>query len=293
MFYFLSLLMGILISVMIAVNGGLTNEYGVYSATIIIHTVGLILITAAVRYKKERFFPGNIPWFLYLGGAIGVFTTVANNLSFGRISVSAILALGLLGQSVTGLVIDQFGLMGMPKHPFTKDKILGLTLILAGIASMINSFEILAVVVSFLAGFAIIMSRTLNAKLANVTSVSVSTFYNYFVGLIVAILVFALLGRGEIVLTEFALSPRWYIYLGGALGVTVVFLSNIVVVKISAFYLTLLIFVGQVFSGVLIDAFISQAISVRNIVGGVLVAVGLSINLVIDYKKPKESPKEA
>jgi len=277
--------MGILISVMIAINGGLTTHYGVYSATIIIHLVGLVLIAIAVRIKKETFFLGKLPWFLYLGGAIGVFTTVANNLSFGRISVSAILALGLLGQSVTGFIIDQFGLMGMAKHPFTKDKLVGLALILAGIASMIDNFETLAVVASFLAGFCIIMSRTLNAKLADATSMSVSTFYNYFVGFIVSILVFSILGREEIVFAEFTLSPRWYIYLGGAIGVMVVFMSNIVVVKISAFYLTLLIFVGQVFSGVLIDIFISQEISIRNIIGGVLVALGLVINLVLDYKR--------
>ena len=285
MFYLLSLLMGILITVMIAINGGLTSFYGVYSATIIIHLVGLIIITTAVRIKKEKFFPSKLPWFLYLGGAIGVFTTVANNLSFGRISVSAILALGLLGQSVTGFVIDQFGLMGMTKHPFTKDKLLGLALILAGIASMIDNFETLAVVASFLAGFCIIMSRTLNAKLADATSMSVSTFYNYFVGLFVSVLVFFIFGRAEIIFTEIAFSSNWYIYLGGAIGVTVVFMSNIVVVKISAFYLTLLIFIGQVFSGVLIDMFIAQEISMRNIVGGVLVAIGLSINLFLDYRR--------
>ncbi|MCL2571424.1 MAG: DMT family transporter [Defluviitaleaceae bacterium] len=285
MFYILSLLMGILITIMIAINGGLTTYYGVYSATMIIHLVGLILISAVVLYKKERFFPGRFTWYVYLGGAIGVMTTIANNLSFGRISVSAILALGLLGQTVTGMVIDQRGLLGMPRHPFTKDKIWGLLLIIAGIGSMIYEFEVLAVVVSFIAGFCIIMSRTLNAKLSDLTSVRVSTFYNYFIGLIVSVLVFLLLGRGEVIFGEITFSPTWYIYFGGVLGVVVVLMSNIVVVKISAFYLTLLIFVGQVFSGVLVDAIISQAISTRNVIGGVLVAVGLSINLILDTRK--------
>ena len=285
MFYFLSLLMGILISIMVAFNGGLTSEYGVYSATVIIHIVGLILIAAVVLAKKERFFPGRFAWFLYLGGAIGVLTTVFNNFSFGRISVSAILALGLLGQAIAGIAIDQYGLLGMQKHPFAKHKFIGLALILAGIGAMINSFEIIAITVSFIAGVNIVMSRTFNAKLSDLTSVRVSTFYNYFIGLIVSLLVFVLLGRGEIVFAEFALSPSWYIYLGGVLGVTVVLLGNIVVVKISAFYLTLLIFIGQVFTGVLIDAVITQSVSARNVIGGILVAAGLSINLVLDSRR--------
>jgi uncharacterized membrane protein YdcZ (DUF606 family) len=69
------------------------------------------------------------------------------------------------------------------------------------------------------------------------------------------------------------------------LGVCVVFLSNITVAKISAFYLTLLIFVAQVFSGVLIDILISHEFSSRNLIGGVLVAIGLCVNLLLDNKK--------
>jgi len=270
---------------MIAVNGGLTTHYGVYTATIIIHLVGLAVIIVVVLYKRERFFPARYAWFLYMGGAIGVFTTVANNLSFGRISVSAILALGLLGQSVTGFVIDQYGLLGMKKYPFAKQQLIGLSLILAGIGAMINSFEIVAVTVSFLAGFTIVMSRTLNARLSAVTSVRVSTFYNYLVGLMVSALFLLILGRGEIAFAELTFSPSWYVYLGGVLGVAVVLLSNIVVVKVSAFYLTLLIFVGQVFSGVLIDVFLAQEVVLRNVIGGVLVAAGLSINLILDSRQ--------
>lgn len=293
MYYILSLLTGILISVMVAFNGGLTEQYGIYSATVIIHIVGLILITAAVLVKREKLFEKRYEWFLYLGGAIGVLTTIFNNLAFGRISVSAILALGLFGQSIAGLIIDQHGFMGMPKHPFTKRKIIGLTLILAGIASMINNFEIIAMVVSFAAGVTIVISRTLNAKLADLTSVRTGTFYNYMVGLIIAIPVFLLLGRNEIIMMEFAVSSNWFIYLGGVLGVCVVLISNITVVKISALYLTLLIFIGQVFTGIVIDVVITQEMSSRNLIGGILVALGLCINLFLDNRRTSSQVQAA
>jgi len=285
MFYLLSLLMGVLISAMVAFNGGLTERYGVYSATVMIHVVGLLIIIAIVCVKREKFFPKRFPWYLYLGGAIGVLTTVFNNLSFGRISVSAILALGLLGQSLTGLAVDRYGLFGMKKYPLTKDKLLGLALIVVGIVSMITSFEVVAVIVSFIAGVNIVISRTLNAKLANLTSVRVSSFYNYFVGLLVAIVAFLLLGGNEITPLDTVPIQNWYIYLGGALGLAIVLLANILVVKVSAFYLTLFVFIGQVFSGVLIDMAITQTVSTRNILGGVLVAAGLCVNLIIDRKK--------
>ena len=282
MYYFLSLLMGILISVMVAFNGGLTAEYGVYGATVIIHITGLLLISAIVLFNRENPFSSRQAWYLYLGGAIGVLTTIFNNLAFGRISVSAILALGLLGQSIAGLVIDQYGLFGMEKYLFNRKKIIGLILILLGIGAMINNFEIIAVVVSFIAGINIALSRTLNAKLSDHTSVRVSTFFNYFIGLGLSVLAFAIISRNESVFTNFTISPHLFIYFGGILGVCVVLMGNITALKISAFYLTLLIFVGQVFSGVLIDIIIAQVFSPRNFFGGTLVALGLCVNLLLD-----------
>lgn len=288
MYYFLSLLTGILVSVMIAFNGGLAEHYGVYSAAIIIHVTGLIFITAMVLLKKDRVFSilfEKHSVFLYTGGAIGVLTIVFHNLSFGRISVSAILALGLLGQSVTGLVIDQYGLLGMPKHLFTKGKLVGLFLIIGGIVSMINSLEIMAVALSFASGISIVVSRTINAKLADLSNIRTSTFYNYVVGLLGAVLVFLILGRHEASFLNFdalTFSSSWWIYLGGVMGVYVVLLSNATVMKISAFYLTLLIFVGMIFSGILVDAVISQQISFLNLIGGVFVALGMVVNLIID-----------
>ena len=290
MFYFLSLLAGVLISVMVASNGGLTQQYGTYSATIIIHLAGLLFIIAWILTKRERVVVGRHPWYLYTGGFIGVFTTVSNNIAFSRISVSAILALTLFGQSLSGLAVDHFGLFGMPKHPFTKRMLVGLALILIGIASMLNSFEIVAVIFSFLAGITILLSRTLNGKLAELTSVRSSTFFNYFFGLIGAVAAFFILGSGETAFSGFVFSPNWYIYFGGVLGACVVLLSNITVMKISAFYLTLLMFLGQVFSGVIVDMIITREVSYRNIIGGVFVALGMCVNLIFDSKRFENKP---
>ena len=284
MYYPISLIIGSIIAVMITINGWLTARYGMYTAAVIIHIVGLIVIMIVLFIKKDKPFAKMHPWYFYLGGAIGVATTVFNNLAFGRISVSAIMALLLFGQSIFGLIIDQYGLMGMPKHPFTKGKLAGLILMLGGIAVMMNQFEIVAVIVSFIAGLNIIVSRTIGAKLGELTNVRISTFYNYLIGLVVAIPVLLFFGRNEQLFTGFTFYPSIYLYLGGAFGVIVILVSNILVVKISAFYLTLLIFMGQVFAGVLIDVFISGAFDPRNLIGGILVAFGLGVNLLIDRK---------
>lgn len=140
MYYFLSIIAGLLTATMIAFNGGLTDFYGTYTASVIIHFIGLIFIAGYMIYKKEKFLPKKrLPWTYFLGGAIGVGTTVFNNIAFSAIGASAILALSLLGQSLTAIVIDHFGLFGMPQNRFEKKKLIGLSFVLLGILFILTS----------------------------------------------------------------------------------------------------------------------------------------------------------
>jgi len=289
MYYFLSLLCGILLAAMIPLNGGLADIFGLHSASVFIHITGLIVITAIILIKREKPFANRQAFYLYLGGAIGVLTVICNNLAFGRISVSAILALLLVGQGITGLAFDQFGWLGMPKHPFRKSRIFGLLLIVGGIIIMVDRFDFVAVSLSFVAGVITVISRTLNAKLADNTSIRVSTFFNYAVGLTIASAVCLALGRNEPVFSELAVSPDFYLYVGGTLGVCMILISNMIVTKVPAFYLSLLLFIGQVFTGIIIDVIIMQSFSIPILVGGVLVTAGLFTDIIFNRKTIKPS----
>lgn len=134
MYYLLSMGIGALISVMILANGDLTALTGAYTASVVIHIVGLCAVAVLCLVTRARVLPRErTPWYAFLGGVIGVATTVFNNYAFSFISVSAILALGLFGQSVAALVIDSFGLLGSARRTFHPAKLLGLFLVLAGI----------------------------------------------------------------------------------------------------------------------------------------------------------------
>ncbi len=278
----LALFTGVLIAGMVALNGALMEEYGVYSSTALIHVAGLLLIGVICLLAKEKPFLKRAPWYLYLGGALGVVLTVCNNLSFGRISVSALLALGLFAQSVGGAAMDHYGLFGLPRRPFHRYKLVGITLTLAGIAAMLDGFDALAVSASLFAGLLLLIARTLNARLAEATSLRASTLFNYLIGLAVAVPVCLLLGRNEPALASFAFSPRVYIYFGGMVGVCVVLLLNYTVARVSAFSLSLSLFIGQVFAGMLIDVLLLGLFSLRLLVGGALVAAGLAADVLLE-----------
>ena len=171
MYYLISLMIGILVAVMITVNGGLTALYGVYSATVVIHIVGLLLIGGIIFFRREKPFAKRLPWYLYIGGVLGVATTASTNFAFGKISVSAILAVSLFGMSIAGVLVDQFGLFGMKKHPFRAHQVPGILLVMGGIFWMMGGeFVLLPVLAVFGSGVLLVISRSYNARLADETS---------------------------------------------------------------------------------------------------------------------------
>ncbi|MCL2364352.1 MAG: DMT family transporter [Defluviitaleaceae bacterium] len=295
MYYLLALLTGVLITVMVAFNGNVTVRHGLYTATVVIHLVGLLCVSLLLLVKREKpFLRGvvgadgrRIPVHMYLGGAVGVITVLLTNFAFGDISVSALMALGLFGQSLSSIAVDQFGLFGMARHPFNRRKIIGLVLMLCGIGVMVTDFgggaAILAAVAAFGSGASIVTSRVLNARLAVFIGTRRGVFMTHITGLAVALPLLLVLGRSEVGFNlDYLFTPMFFIYLGGMLGVIVITLDNVTAVRIPAFYLALMLFVGQVGAGLTVDFVIDRVFSMTNLLGGCLVALGLFANVMVD-----------
>ena len=137
MYNFLSLLIGIFITIMIAFNGELSNKLGNYSALVIIHLVGFLAILLILLCKRIRIsFKNGLPIYLYSAGAISVFTIMFNNLSYAALGVSIPVALGLLGQLLTSLAFDHYGFLGVKKIKFNRKKSIGFLIIIIGISIM-------------------------------------------------------------------------------------------------------------------------------------------------------------
>lgn len=133
----ISVLIGALISVMLMLNGTLSAASGNYTSSVIIHIVGFFFITLVMLINKSNIkIQKDIPIYLYSAGAIGVFTVLLSNLSFLKLGASLTVALGLLGQSLSAIVIDHFGLLEMQIFKFEKKKLIGLVFIILGIFIM-------------------------------------------------------------------------------------------------------------------------------------------------------------
>ncbi|MED0973394.1 DMT family transporter [Bacillus paramycoides] len=137
LYNFLSVLIGALIAIMIPLNGILSEIIGNYTASVVIHLVGLVAVVIVLIINKNKIlFEKGIPLYLYSAGAIGVFTVLFSNISFSALGASITIALSLLGQSIASIVIDHYGLLGMKVAKFEKKKLIGLLFISSGIIVM-------------------------------------------------------------------------------------------------------------------------------------------------------------
>lgn len=135
----LALINGILLAVMVFLNGMLSGITGPYISTLIFHVLGLILILIIATAKKNKLSNfKEIPLMLFLPGILNVITILLNNIAIPRIGLTLSTGVTLFGQLVMSSLVEHFGLFGMPVNRFKKGKILGFSAISLGIIAMIT-----------------------------------------------------------------------------------------------------------------------------------------------------------
>lgn len=135
LFVALAVLAGAASALQGATNAGLTGRIGVASAVLVNATVLLAgaLLFWAWRGAPATFFPAGVPWNLYLGGLLGFTIVTAIALAFPRLGGATTIALMVLGQGLMTLIIDHYGLLGMPRDPLTLGRLLGIMAVAAGV----------------------------------------------------------------------------------------------------------------------------------------------------------------
>lgn len=141
---------------------------------------------------------------------------------------------------------------------------------------------IVACLAALLAGVTRTIARMANAELGRRIGPFQSTWYTYMLGLFCSALALLLIPGSLPVFVPSDIHVPGWAYLGGVVGVFFVILSNLATPKMTAFSMTLLIFVGQIAAGIVIDIAVNQSVSPGKVVGGLLILLGLLGNLMID-----------
>ena len=129
---------GIGLPVQAAVNVRLREALGTpLRASLGSFAVGAVVLFVAVLIARGPV-PGaatlaRAPWWVWTGGAIGAFYVVASIVVVPRLGSAYAFALVVAGQMAMSLVIDRFGLFGVPQTPFSLARAAGVALLVGGV----------------------------------------------------------------------------------------------------------------------------------------------------------------
>lgn len=129
----LGVLTGIVTPLQTVVNARLRGTLGTpFRASLVSFTVGLAATTiAALLLGPYPLVPESAlhgPWWMWFAGLFGVIFMTGNILPLPRLGSLQTVLMPVLGQITMGLLIDQFGWLGNPRHPMTMARVAGLVL---------------------------------------------------------------------------------------------------------------------------------------------------------------------
>jgi transporter family-2 protein len=77
---------------------------------------------------------GGAPWWLWTGGLFGAFYVAGNIVSAPKLGAATLIAAIVAGQSLASILVDQYGWVGFKEHPATPGRLIGMGLVLGGVA---------------------------------------------------------------------------------------------------------------------------------------------------------------
>ena len=134
MIYLYVFLSGVFLACMQSFNGQLTGTIGMFGTSLVVHVIGGAVMLAYIKLiKKEKIVWGPMPWFLYLGGLIGLVIVSFTSWTISHIGNILFTCFSIAGQVFLSIILDHFGLFGIQQNSFNMKRIPGILLILTGI----------------------------------------------------------------------------------------------------------------------------------------------------------------
>lgn len=268
------ILMGSGLAMQTAVNSKLRQFVGSpYLASAVSFTVGAIfLIILTIMSGINPFVSGQVftnhPWWIWLGGLLGVLGMTVNLLLFPRLGSVQTAILPLFGQIIMGIIIDQFGLFDSPQSGLTLIKTAGVLLVAVGMLIATGTIgkhnsdksksqhNLLLQLLGIGSGFLMASQTAINGELGVVLGSSVhAAMISFTVG---AVLLYLLLIALRIPVKNLQPAIKagksfWWTWIGGFLGALYVFGSAWLVPQIGTGQVVVIALFGQLFFSAIID----------------------------------------
>lgn len=131
---------GVAVAMQPSINARLAEKTGYLQAATISFAIGTLLLLILSLIISQGSFRriGQADWWQFSGGIFGAFFVTMTIVGVPRIGTTAVLALTIVSQLVAGLLMDHYGLFGMRGIPIDFKRLLGVVLLLAGVALIVR-----------------------------------------------------------------------------------------------------------------------------------------------------------
>jgi bacterial/archaeal transporter family-2 protein len=141
--YLLAFAAGVVLIVQVGINTTLRSALGAPAlaalVSFLIGSVALVtyILLSGTTWPTRAQWAGS-PWWAWFGGVLGAFYVLSTIMAGPRLGAAALLALIVLGQLVTSLLLDHFGWLGFPQHSLTPLRVLGALLLFGGMLLIVH-----------------------------------------------------------------------------------------------------------------------------------------------------------
>lgn len=137
----IALIAGIAMAVQGSLNSVLSEKIGLWESTFIVHLIAVIVMVVILFVlrlgKGDLGEMRSVPWYIYLGGFLGVVITLTVVMSIPKLGVAVATTAIIVGQVGMACLIDHLGLFGLEQVHFSWTKAVGIALLAAGARFML------------------------------------------------------------------------------------------------------------------------------------------------------------
>ena len=133
---------GGLIALQAPINSMLGKSVGTFQAAFVSFAIGTLVLAVIAGLARGGF--GQIPearhlsWYYLSGGVLGAIYVTTVLVTVRELGAGPVVAATIAGQLTAGVVIDQYGWLGVEKEPISAAKVAGIVLLAAGVYLMVR-----------------------------------------------------------------------------------------------------------------------------------------------------------
>lgn len=132
----LSIFVGALVTLQAPINAELGKQVGEVTSSVVSFGVGFLVLLVLAGVLGQLSGLGNlgeVSWTLFLGGVIGAGFVLLALVAVDKIGAGPLTAAAVSGQLIMAVIVDRFGWIGVPQHPITPARAVGVVLLIAGL----------------------------------------------------------------------------------------------------------------------------------------------------------------